>query len=109
MSYFMEEHFLAALTREIFGNVSDAAKLWFWGLSALSTGVLAWGVARRVRRWRIGKSDTERFSWRAGLINLWQFVLLQRRVQGHGAAGAAHVLLCGWLCVPCMGAWLLGG
>ena len=42
MTRFMEGHFLAALTREIFGNVSDAAKLWFWGLSALSTGVLAW-------------------------------------------------------------------
>src|SRR5437868_15354528 len=87
MSYFMEEHFLAVLTREIFGNVSDAAKLWFWGLSALSTGVLAWGVVRRVRRWRIGKSSAERLSWRAGLINLWQLVLLQRRVGGPGGAG----------------------
>src|SRR5438046_10725366 len=93
MSYLMEEHFLAAaLTREIFGNVSDAAKLWFWGLSALSTGLLAWGVARRVRRWRIGKSDTERFSWRAGLINLWQFVLLQLRERRPCAAGAEHIL-----------------
>ena len=109
MSYFMEEHFLAAaLTREIFGNVSDAAKLWFWGLSALSTGVLAWGVARRVRRWRIGKSDTERFSWRAGLINLWQFVLLQRRVRGHGAAGAAHILLFGGFVVLSIGTGLIG-
>src|SRR5437764_4456719 len=109
MSYLMEEHFLAAaLTREIFGNVSDAAKLWFWGLSALSTGVLAWGVARRVRRWRIGKSDTERFSWRAGLINLWQFVLLQRRVRGHGAAGAAHILLFGGFVVLSIGTGLIG-
>jgi hypothetical protein len=48
MSCFVEERFLAVLTREIFGNVSDTAKLWFWGLSALSTGVLAWGIARRV-------------------------------------------------------------
>jgi Fe-S oxidoreductase/nitrate reductase gamma subunit len=108
MSYFMEEHFLAVLTREIFGNVSDAAKLWFWGLSALSTGVLAWGVARRVRRWRIGKSDTARFSWRVGLINLWQFVLLQRRVRGHGAAGAAHILLFGGFVVLSIGTGLIG-
>ena len=104
----MEEHVLAMLTREIFGNVSDSAKLWFWGLSALSTGVLAWGVARRVRRWRIGKSDTELFSWRAGLINLWQFVLLQRRVRGHGAAGAAHILLFGGFVVLSIGTGLIG-
>src|SRR5438067_12272196 len=108
MSYFMEEDFLAALTREIFGNVSDAGKLWFWGLSALSTGVLVWGVARRVRRWRIGKSDTERFSWRAGLINLWQFVLLQRRVQGHGAAGAPHIHLFRGFVVLSIGTGLIG-
>src|SRR5437879_13579496 len=91
----MEEPFLAVLTREIFGNVSDAARLWFYGLSLLSTGVLGWGIARRVRRWRIGKPDTERLSLRAGLINLWQFVFLQRRVRGPGAAGAAHILLFG--------------
>ncbi|PYK67834.1 MAG: hypothetical protein DME45_09585 [Verrucomicrobia bacterium] len=108
MRYFMDEHFLAVLTREIFGNVSDTSKLWFWGLSALSTGVLAWGVARRVRRWRIGKPDTECLSLRAGLINLWQFVLLQRRVRGHGAAGAAHILLFGGFVVLSIGTGLIG-
>jgi len=104
----MEGHFLAVVTREIFGNVSDTSKLWFWGLSLVSTGVLAWGVARRVRRWRIGKSDTERFSWHAGLINLWQFVFLQRRVRGHGAAGAAHILLFGGFVVLSIGTGLIG-
>jgi Fe-S oxidoreductase/nitrate reductase gamma subunit len=104
----MEEHFLAMLTREIFGNVSDTAKLWFWGFSLVSTGVLAWGVARRVRRWRIGKSDTERVSLRTGLINLWQFVLLQRRVRGHGAAGLAHILLFGGFVVLSIGTALIG-
>jgi Fe-S oxidoreductase/nitrate reductase gamma subunit len=108
MSCFVEERFLAVLTREIFGNVSDTAKLWFWGLSALSTGVLAWGIARRVRRWRIGESDTEGLSLRAGLINLWQFVLLQRRVRGHGAAGAAHILLFGGFVVLSIGTGLIG-
>ena len=88
----MEVHSVSVLTREIFGNVSDASKLWFYGLSLVSTGVLAWGIARRVRLWRIGKPDTERLSWRTGLGNLWQFVLLQRRVPGHGAEiGRAHV------------------
>jgi Fe-S oxidoreductase/nitrate reductase gamma subunit len=104
----MERHVLAVLTREIFGNVSDSAKLWFWGFSALSTGVLAWGIVRRVRRWRIGRSATERFSWRAGLMNLWQFVLLQRRVRGHGAAGAAHILLFGGFVVLSIGTGLIG-
>jgi Fe-S oxidoreductase/nitrate reductase gamma subunit len=108
MSFFMEGRIFAVLTREIFGNVSDSAKLWFWALSALSTGVLAWGVARRVRRWRIGKSDTKRLSWRACLVNLWQFVFLQRRVRGHGAAGAAHILLFGGFVVLSIGTGLIG-
>ena len=80
MTSFMDGHSLAVLTREIFGNVSDTSKLWFYGLSLVSTGVLAWGIARRARRWRIGKPDTERLGWGAGLSNLWKFVLLQRRV-----------------------------
>ena len=108
MSFLTEGRVLAVLTREIFGNVSDSAKLCFWGLSALSTGVLAWGVARRVRRWKVGKSPTERFSWRRGLVNLWQFVLLQRRVRGHGAAGAAHILLFGGFVVLSIGTGLIG-
>ena len=96
------------LTREIFGNVSDTSKLWFYGLSLVSTGVLAWGIARRARRWRIGKPDTERLSWGAGLSNLWKFVLLQRRVPGHGAAGLAHILLFGGFVVLSIGTGLIG-
>ena len=96
------------LTREIFGNVSDASKLRFYWLSLVSTGVLAWGIARRVRLWRIGKPDTERVSWRTGLINLWQFVLLQRRVPGHSGAGAAHILLFGGFVVLFIGTALIG-
>jgi Fe-S oxidoreductase/nitrate reductase gamma subunit len=96
------------LTREIFGNVSDTSKLCFYGLSLVSTGVLAWGIARRARRWRIGKPDTERLSWGAGLSNLWKFVLLQRRVPGHGVAGLAHILLFGGFVVLSIGTGLIG-
>jgi Fe-S oxidoreductase/nitrate reductase gamma subunit len=104
----IEGHSFPVLTREIFGNVSDTSKLWFYGLSLVSTGVLAWGIARRARRWRIGKPDTERLSWRTGLSNLWRFVLLQRRVRGHGAAGAAHILLFGGFVVLSIGTGLIG-
>jgi len=103
----MEGHSLAVLTREIFGNVSDTSKLWFYGLSLVSLGVLGWGIARRVRLWRIGKPNTERLSWRTGLSNLWRFVLLQRRVGGHGAAGAAHILLFGGFVVLSIGTGLI--
>src|SRR6266550_998807 len=108
MTRLMEAHSFAVLTREIFGNVSDTSKLWFYGLSLVSTGVLALGIARRARRWRIGKPDTERLSWGAGLSNLWKFVLLQRRVPGHGAAGAAHILLFGGFVVLSIGTGLIG-
>jgi len=104
----MEAHPLPVLTREIFGNVSEVSKLWFYGLSLVSLGVLAWGIARRARLWRIGKPDTERLSWRKALSNLWQFVLLQRRVPGHGAAGTAHILLFGGFVVLSIGTGLIG-
>ena len=104
----METQFVAVLTREIFGNVSEASKLLFYCLSLLSLGVLAWGIARRVRLWRIGKPDTGRISWRAGLNNLWQFVLLQRRVPGHRGAGVAHILLFGGFVVLSIGTALIG-
>jgi Fe-S oxidoreductase/nitrate reductase gamma subunit len=103
----MQGHSLAVLTREIFGNVSDASKLWFYGLSLVSVGVLAWGIARRARRWRIGKPATEGLSLRMALSNLWQFVLLQRRVPGHGAAGLAHILLFGGFVVLSIGTGLI--
>ena len=45
----MEAHPLPVLTREIFGNVSEVSKLWFYGLSLVSLGVLALGIARRAR------------------------------------------------------------
>jgi Fe-S oxidoreductase/nitrate reductase gamma subunit len=99
---------VSVLTREIFGNVSDASKLRFYCLSLVSLGVLAWGIGRRVRLWRIGKPDTERLNWRTGLINLWHFVLLQRRVPGHRGAGAAHILLFGGFVVLSIGTALIG-
>src|SRR5256886_8201386 len=108
MTGLMEGHPLPVLTREIFGNVSDVSKLWFYGLSLVSLGVLAWGIARRARLWRVGKPDTERLSWRKALSNLWQFVLLQRRVPGHGAAGTAHILLFGGFVVLSIGTGLIG-
>ena len=96
------------LTREIFGNVSDTSKLWFYCLSLVSLGVLAWGIARRVRLWRIGKPNNEPVRWRTGVINLWRFVLLQRRVPGHGGAGVAHILLFGGFVMLSIGTVLIG-
>ena len=55
----------------------------------------------------MGKPETESLSWRTGLRNLWQFVLLQRRVPGHGAAGLAHILLFGGFIVLSIGTGLI--
>jgi Fe-S oxidoreductase/nitrate reductase gamma subunit len=42
------------------------------------------------------------------VINLWRFVLLQRRVPGHGGAGMAHILLFGGFIVLSIGTILIG-
>ena len=104
----MDAQLPSLLTREVFGNVSTVSKVVFYGLSLASMGVLAWGILRRVRRWRIGKPNLERPDWRTALGNLWRFAFLQRRVRGRGAASAAHLLLFGGFVLLFIGTALIG-
>src|SRR5687768_10039781 len=96
------------LTREIFGNVSDLSKLIFYLLSAVSLGVMTWGILRRVRLWRMGRPDAERIDWRTALANLRRLVVLQRRVRGRGAASLAHRFLFGGFLLLSIGTALIG-
>lgn len=99
---------VSLLTREVFGNVSSVSKLVFYCLSAVSMGVLMWGVWRRVRRWRIGRPNAEPLDWRGAIGNLWKFVFLQRRVRGRGWASVAHLLLFGGFGLLFVGTTLIG-
>jgi Fe-S oxidoreductase/nitrate reductase gamma subunit len=114
----MDAPAFSQLTREVFGNVPDGAKILFYLLSLVSLGIFVWGVVRRVRLWRRGKRNPQPMEWRAAFGHLWRLVLLQRRVRGRGAASTAHVLLFGGFMVLTLGttllaiehglAWLLG-
>lgn len=114
----MDAPAFSQLTREIFGNVPDGAKILFYLLSLVSLSVFARGVALRVRLWLLGKPDPRPVEWRAALGHLGRLVLLQRRVRGRGAASTAHILLFGGFAVLTLGttliaiehglAWLLG-
>ena len=104
----MDAQPVSLLTREVFGNVSSVSKLVFYCLSAVSMGVLMWGVWRRVRRWRIGRPNAEPLDWRGAIGNLWKFVFLQRRVRGRGWASVAHLLLFGGFGLLFVGTTLIG-
>ena len=97
----------APLTREIFGNVSEAWQYVFYALALVSMGVLVWGVLLRARLWRLGKPVARPTDWKAAAINILRFVVLQRRVRGRGLASVAHGLLFGGFCTLFLGTVLI--
>jgi Fe-S oxidoreductase/nitrate reductase gamma subunit len=81
------------LTREVFGNIPGWWQAVFYLLAAGSLGAWAYGIARRVRRWRQGRPATNGVDWSTVVRRLLRDVLLQRRVWGRGLASVAHALL----------------
>jgi Fe-S oxidoreductase len=80
------------LTREVFGNVPAAGQAVFYALAALAVVALAYGVYRRVRRWRRGvPGDVKRR--RPALRQLIADAVWLRRVSGRGWADVAHGLV----------------
>lgn len=87
-------------TRETFGNISATSQTAFYVVAALSLGVFAYGVWRRVRLWRRGQPIGLRrlltggiAALRPGLGRLLVEGLGQQRVRGRGLASGAHLLL----------------
>ncbi len=95
------------LTREIFGNIPDAAKMFFYVLAAAAVGSFVYGVWRRVRLWRLGKGGFDVIGLGACLRHFVREVLLQRAVLGRGMASLAHVLLFGGFVVLLIGTTLI--
>ena len=81
------------LTREVFGNIPPAGRVVFYLSALAAVACFAWGVWRRVRLWRLGKSTGERIDAKAAFTRLIRRVLLQRAVLGRGFASVAHILL----------------
>lgn len=105
-------------TRETFGNISGASQTVFYVVAAASVGVFAYGVWRRVRLWRRGRSVRVRelFAGNArqilsniapGARRLLTEGLGQARVRGRGLPSRAHALLFAGFMILFLGTVLL--
>ncbi|MBI1842517.1 MAG: respiratory nitrate reductase subunit gamma [Verrucomicrobia bacterium] len=91
-------------TRETFGNIPPLSQWLFYALTAAACACFAWGVWRRFRLWREGRSIGLRELFKTRLIEIVKAArpglrrllvegLGQERVKDRGLAGRAHVLL----------------
>lgn len=81
------------LSREIFGNISDASKAVFYGLALLAMASFCVGIYRRSRLWKLGVAQKGHKFKFAPLRRIVSDVLLQRRMKGRPRASLAHRLL----------------
>ncbi len=97
------------LSREIFGNLDDTSRKFFYVLAFLSSAIFAWGVWRRVRLWRRGRPDSERIEWSSAFHNICTRVLAQRTLRrSRPAASFAHRMLFWGFLVLFIGTILVG-
>ncbi len=95
------------LTREIFGNVPGWAQTLFYLLAAAAIAMWLYGLLRRVRLWKQGRSDGSGVSWPLAVGRIARDVIFQRRVPGRGAASLAHILLFSGFVVLLIGTTLI--
>ena len=96
------------LTREVLGNIDTLSKCVMYALATVSLGIFSWGIWRRVRLWKLGKSTGKRLPWSVIVSRLFAKVLLQKKVrQGRVGAGRAHSLLFGGFVVLFIGTVLI--
>ncbi len=83
---------LAGATRQIYWNVSG---VWvMYALFAVALAFFAYGIFARIRSWKKGKPDGERFSdWGLRLKIALKELFLQNRVRGSLVPGLFHALV----------------
>lgn len=79
-------------TREIFFNIDHVGVLYV--LFAASIAIFVWGVAKHVRRWRLGRpADFHASPWRRIVGVLRDGLLMQRSLRGYRRSGVQHLIL----------------
>jgi len=84
---------IAGATRPVLWNITPAMVVWLYASSAIGLGVFAWGIARRVRVWRIGLPERRTDQWRRRVRRLGLDALAQRKVLRELGGGLPHALL----------------
>ncbi len=83
-----------SVTREIFGNLDAVSKGVFYALAVAAMTCFAYGIWRRVRYWRLGRSTEDTIEWGKVLQRCFSQILSQRTLRGvRRRATFAHRLL----------------
>ena len=95
-------------TREIFGNIGAASKWMFYALATASMLCFAFGVYRRVRLWRLGRTAPGGIHWSTVAIRLLTRPLpLATFRRGRPLASTAHLLLFSGFAILLLGTILI--
>ncbi|MFV2068921.1 MAG: (Fe-S)-binding protein [Pirellulales bacterium] len=97
-----------SVAREVFGNIPDRGQTLFYIVALAALSLLAIGIGRRARLWRLGRKRGRRFDLRTVARQAVVDVLWQPRVRGRRKAGRAHAALFGGFVVLLLGTTLLG-
>jgi Fe-S oxidoreductase/nitrate reductase gamma subunit len=81
------------ITREIFWNIPLWAHVLMYVLAGVAGGLFAYGVGRRVRRWRAGRPSRVEGTLGARLGQLLRHGIAQVRIWRSALAGASHSMV----------------
>ena len=81
------------VTREIFWNVPPWARVLMYLLATVAAGLFAYGVGRRIGRWRTGRPSPVEGTLAARLGQLLRQGVVQVRVWRSALAGASHLMI----------------
>ncbi|GAB5560027.1 MAG: heterodisulfide reductase-related iron-sulfur binding cluster [Synoicihabitans sp.] len=97
------------VSREILGNIDPLSRIIFYVLAGLSTGVFAYGVWRKARRWNMKQLLGRPRDWVAAMRQVATHALLQRKLRRgeRTGAGTAHVALFGGFVILFIGTVLV--
>jgi Fe-S oxidoreductase/nitrate reductase gamma subunit len=98
----------SSLTREIYGNIDPVSKGIFYALAAVALGTCAHGIYRRMKLWRLGRTNPAPIDWRKTVSRIFGQVLSQRTLRtSRPAASLAHLLLFSGFIVLTIGTMLI--
>ncbi|MBP7669309.1 MAG: (Fe-S)-binding protein [Candidatus Eisenbacteria bacterium] len=84
----------AAAHRELMWNMGTASHYLMYGLMLVSFALFAWGARRRIREWKAGAPDGERFGqWGKRIAIAFRETFLQRQTRRRFLPGLFHSLV----------------
>ena len=81
------------ITREIFWNVGTWVRWPVYGLGLIVIIILVWGLAKRIRLWKMGKPENRTDNIGKRVVSVLSFGLFHKRILQEGFPGITHLFL----------------